>query len=195
MNKEKKLKSGNLKSDMLAHVLYSLKYEGAVTEYGGKGVSGIADVFAIRKSGFTHEFEVKVAKSDLMGELKSIKHLVKKQLEIGEESSYPEKGSQKYCKHGLYIEGTFSAYSIRHIPNQFSFVVTEELAELAVEGVKGTIYGVYVVTDAEYDNVKCKIRGKRIHNNKAEVNVLRNLLRKASVEVDYLRREKLTWIK
>ncbi len=180
------MKSQELKADILSHVMYRLQYEGAVTEYGGKGVSGVADVFALRKTGYTHEFEVKVTKTDLMGELKSIQYIVEKQQRIDEEPKI--RPHAKYPKHNAYMENAEGQkiYWKHYRPNQFSFVVTEALVDFAKEGVKGSPYGVYMVNKVE---VKCVVRAGYLHKDKADILLVKNMMRKAATEVEYTRRE------
>lgn len=184
------MKSQEVKASMLSHALYRLHCEAAVTEYGGIGVIGIADVFAFRSSGLTQEFEVKTHRSDLQGELATIKHFsTQPTLLDGEKKRFA-----KVSKHKIYLRGASTAYHERERPNMFSFVVPEELKEIAMQGVKGTPYGVYVIREVgnpgnTWFDIVCKVRGSYLHKNKLGSELTRNIMRKAATEVEVLRRE------
>ena len=81
----------DIKTGMLNYCLWRGNYQGAVTEYRG------ADVFGITKDRHSHEFEIKVSRSDLMRELKSIECIVN-----GTEPKIDDKDSGKYGKHKIY---------------------------------------------------------------------------------------------
>lgn len=170
---------------MLDHLMYRLHYVCAITEYGGKGVSGNADVFSVRDSGYSHEFEIKVSKADLMGELNSIEYVMNEDTLLGKEKP---KNYQKLSKHNLYLKphNPSSWWGMNSKPNQFSFVVTKELEEIAVKYLKDTPYGLYVIED--YTPV-CKIKAKNLHKEKVDQNHLYNITRKACTEIVETRRK------
>lgn len=185
MAKILKVRSKELKGRMLTHMLYRLHYAAAITEYGGRGSYGIADLYGITDAGFTHEFEVKVDRGDLMGELKAIKFHSAPQQKIGEERVVMSKSG----KHGSYLSGYKHGGSAEYEygvgrPNKFSFVVTEALAPLAKEWLKGTPYGIFQVCDGGPECIK---KADYLHKEKAGQVVWMNILRKACTEVETLR--------
>lgn len=181
---QKKMNSKEVKAEMLSHALYRLHYMAAVTEYGGKGVMGVADIFTVHTSGYTHEFEVKVTKADLAGEIETIQYLLNAQTELGQE---PKKYFAKSDKHRIYLNGPrtelYKDFALR--PNKFSFVVPVELSEYAKAALKSTPYGLYVVTSGP----ECYLKADFLHKDKVESEVLENILHKACIEVDTLRRQ------
>lgn len=191
--------SDDIKAAMLTHVLYRLHSNAAVTEYGGEGVIGIADVFAYLESGFTHEFEVKVSAADLAGELATIKYLVgKRSLQLGEATPEPPRGLSKTSKHNIYLGekvDVYAQFGMQHRPNRFSYVVPPELEEKAKASLEGTPYGLYVATARSYGETvlwepECKKKAGYIHKDRANAAVLKHILKKACTEVEVLRREK-----
>jgi hypothetical protein len=178
------MNSKQVKSEMLAHALYRLHYMAAVTEYGGKGVLGVADIIAVHQSGYSHEFEVKVTKADLAGELETIKYLLDPQTELGQE---PKKYLAKSDKHRIYINGpsneTYAQLELR--PNKFSFVVPVELSEYAKAALKNTPYGLYVIKSGP----ECSLKADYLHKEKVTSELLEDILHKACMEVETLRRQ------
>lgn len=181
-----------VKADMLGHVLYRLRYAAAITEYGGVGSYGIADIFGMQESGFTHEFEVKVSRSDLAGELNAIEYWTRpEQLAIGD-PGHRSAPVAKGGKHCAYLKGVLGplAYAMK-IPNKFSFVVPAELREFAKDGLKNSPYGLYVIDG----DPSCVKRAEYLHKEKATEQIRMNILRKASGEVASLRRQVLEGMK
>lgn len=127
-----------------------------------------ADVLGITRSNQAVEFEIKVSRADLQKELAAIKYATMTMLE-GKELAPAEPESEqmalnielgklrkksggwsKISKHQEYVDpkGYFEKHHIRryfgdqYLPNQFYIVCPESLVELAIEGTKGTGYGV-----------------------------------------------------
>lgn len=178
----------DLKAEMLTHMLYRLKFTAAVTEYGGRGLIGIADVFGILGSGYTHEFEVKVSKADLAGELRAIEYWTKPEEVRGPlfEQSHAKTALSKGGKHHIYLCGDRDTYTgvYARIPNKFSFVTPWDLKEVALEAIHGTPYGLYVIQHHEngghpWSDVICAKVAKNLHKEKAHDEVASNILRKA----------------
>lgn len=180
--------AAELKSEMLAHILYRLHFAAAVTEYGGKGCDGIADIFGIANSGLTSEFEVKVSKADLAGELQAIKFVSNRSLL----NELPEKKISKAPKHNVYLGKLKDQFMLsdpfHRRPNRFYFVIPGELEEFTKPYLQNTPYGLYVYKDHD---VKNTIRAKFIHKEKPHPSVIINIVRKASMEVEILRRKNL----
>ena len=66
------MNADEVKALTLRNMLYSLGHKAAITEHCGYGCIGQADVFGINANNFTYEFEVKISRGDLRGELKAI---------------------------------------------------------------------------------------------------------------------------
>lgn len=190
---------------MLTHILYRLKNRAAVTEYGGSGVVGIADVFALGDNDQTHEFEVKVDAGDLAGEIEAIKYLVARASQPTlSDTVLPTRQLSKTSKHNIYLGEENEVYRmIQRRPNKFSFVVPPSLEDKALSGLTGTPYGLYVVEEVSYRQFGslqasaphlyyepvCKRKAKRIHKDVAKNEVINNIVRKACTEVEILRRK------
>ena len=120
--------SKHLKKRLSHYLLFQMNYPVVIDEYK------YMDIFGIRRSGYTVEFEIKVTKSDLKRELDII-HNSDKQI-----SKYENKDWKKYRKHSRYITGYQDEKTI--IPNEFCFYVPDYLVDYALDGVVGTPYGV-----------------------------------------------------
>lgn len=188
----------DLKAEMLTHMLYRLKFDAAITEYGGRGTIGNADVFGILPSGFTHEFEVKVSKADLAGELRAIEYWKKPEdlrtplFEEGKKIVPLSKGG----KHHIYLRGDRDVYTgiFSRVPNKFSFVVPENLVRYAEAALADTPYGLFMVDIHEngghpYADVGCIKKAGYLHKEKAHDEIAANILRKACTEIEVLRRQ------
>jgi len=186
--------SHDLKAEMLAHALYRLHFVAAVTECGN-GSFGVADVVGIRESGYTAEFEVKVSKQDLMGEMKSIRAIVEGVDLFADPSK--KVNVAKYPKHNAYIknDGYMSAYykDLSMRPNHFYFVVPPELKEVALEGLAGTPYGLFMVYEHQgehpYSDVSCLKKPSLLHKEKASDRLRQQILHKACTELQQTRSE------
>lgn len=182
------MNSKEIKREILWYVLYRLHYLAAITEYGGKGASGIADVYGITKSGYTVEFEVKCSKSDLVGELNAIKHFFSKETLFKDAEV---KKLNKYWKHRLYNGGgnpIWHSGQLSMRPNQFYFVVTDDLGAFALEQLKDTPYGLYKMEGGGLTKMK---KSEYFHKEKPSDEVKMNILRKACVEVETTRTQLL----
>lgn len=178
-----------VKTRLLWHLLYRMSCPIAVTEHGGRGVEGIADVFAVNRNRFTHEFEIKVARSDLMGELKTIRWLMDREGEAG----------SKVYKHCRYLKTAPPGdtgmrwgerpYEFSTIPSRFSFVVLADMKEEAREMLKGTPYGLLVYEGRYFSSIK---KVEKIHNEKADAETIFGLAHKTSMEVENVRSQLLS---
>lgn len=149
-----------VKQKVLRYAFFERNHMAAVTE----GLNN-ADVLSITKAKYACEFEVKVSRSDLQKELAAIQYstMVKSGKNMGIADNNPEQeainltlfdlkkksgGWSKITKHKEYID-PLAYFSRRptwavntYMPNYFYIVVPDKLVELAIEGVKGTGYGV-----------------------------------------------------
>ncbi len=112
-----------------------------------------ADVVACRYSGKLSEFEIKVSRSDLLGEIAAVKRALEPQsvvtttqnsfgFELGYEVvkvSDTKLSKTKVEKHHHYLVRPRKSFR----PNQFYFAVPTGLVELAAENTKGLKYGVF----------------------------------------------------
>lgn len=185
--KTTKTSSKEVKKHLLFYLLYRVNYLGAFTEYGGKGVYGIADVIGVSRNNFLHEFEVKVSRQDLLGELEAIKHHSwgVRNGELFSERPEPKKCMAKGTKHWSYLErGDSDAYGFSK-PSKFSFVVPEYLEELAMEYLAGTKYGLIILQ--ANDECRSAKPAQFLHKNTVTEDIKDALLRKAANEVYSLR--------
>lgn len=169
-----------LKSE-LAHWLYwQLKYTIICDEYQ------YADIFAVKRNGYTSEFEIKVSKSDFDREMRIIKTKPEDVVKWG-------KDWQKWQKHWRYLgnertrdmmgmaEQTLFDHGIcpniddeRYYPNEFWFYVPDYLAEHALKECQGLPYGVVMLGKSrqytrgqyyrQYEVVK---KADKLHKEKA----------------------------
>lgn len=176
--------SQQMKLNVGQHFLYVGGYLGVFTEVSG------ADLFCIRRTHFTVEVEIKVDRNDLLRELKAVQAIVNGDKMT--EENYNLRKYGKYYKHEHYLKGTKNRERYHKRPNDFYFAVPESLAELALEGVTGTPYGVMVISeDATWaSGIDMPKKAKKIHLEKVSSFQIDKLLRKASTEVFNLR-EKL----
>lgn len=145
-----------LKSE-LAHELYwRLHYTVICDEYD------YADIFAVKRNGYTSEFEIKVSKSDFDREVRIIK-TKKDQIEKW------GKDWQKWQKHWRYLgnertrdmmgmaEQTLFDHGIcpniddeRYYPNEFWFYLPDYLIDHAVKELAGLPYGIVKIGKSKY---------------------------------------------
>lgn len=184
--------SRELKAEVLFYMLYRLHFMAAVTEYGGVGCEGIADLFGITGADLTHEIEVKVSKADLMGEIAAIKYHLQEKLPPTmwggrpEHREPPPKNIRKSTKHWWYLVKEGAGYEDwRRKPNRFSFAVPRELEEIAKQELKGTPYGLIVVGGAYV--VSTEKKAEYLHKEKVNDAVLRKVLHKSCTEIQSLR--------
>lgn len=200
-HEENNMDSDKLKEMMLWYLLWKNYNLIAVTEYGGVGTEGIADVFCMGWNHFSHEYEIKVARSDLLGELKTVKLLCDKTslFHEGKKSYLDEiRTFSKLDKHARYLQRVPPGEEMGHrmfgstpnlsaIPNKFSFVVTPDLKALAKEYLAGSPYGLVVVAgDYEVSVVK---KAEWLHREKTSNEVMEKVAHKTSTELYGVRRE------
>lgn len=176
-----------LKTITMGEFIYGKGYLGLFTEGLGNG-----DVVGIRNSGYIVEFEIKVTAQDLRNELKCIQCVLSGSMKGVYSNS-------KYYKHELYLGkriNTWGYADADYKPNLFYFVVPIELEKIAVEGVRGTPYGVYCQGDWEYTlhfssgdqqrkgiGFKESVKAKPIHKEKITESQMRRVVRKAATEL------------
>lgn len=166
---------------MMSKLLYRMGYHAVFTEFR------YADLFAITRSRYSSEFEIKTSKSDLMSELNCVKDLVL----FGE----PQKVYEKRFKHEHYFKGESNQFC--EVPNYFSFVVPFDLEKTALEILKDTKYGLYCIKIHEnggnpFATVSVQKKAQLLHKEKIKDDLLFSLLRKSSTEVDTLRSKLLS---
>lgn len=152
----------SVKTKVMRYARYERDHIAVVTE----GLNH-ADVLSITRSRLAVEFEVKVSRSDLQKELAAIRYatITMKEgrnlapayegseqmalnIELGK-LKQKSGGWSKISKHEEYIDpkGYFEQHrrymlGQHYLPNYFYLVVPEKLVPLAIEGTKGTGYGV-----------------------------------------------------
>lgn len=155
--------------DIKRIILSELLYQGylcGVTE----GINS-SDVLAVsRNKRFTTEFEIKVSRSDLLGEWKAIKAVFQrknKQIGLLKDEPMIKCSHTKYYKHKVYLDFEGIAHERQWInfrPNRFCFVVPPELCDLAKLVVENTPYGVKTI-ELYPNGMKECIRAKHLHKD------------------------------
>lgn len=197
------MKSSDIKVRMLWYLLYKNYNLAGITEYGGPGVNGIADVLCVNWNHFTHEYEVKVSKADLAGELKTIQLLcdVTSLFHEGKKNYLDEiRTFSKLDKHCHYLQrvppgeemgfrmfGKPTDFST--MPNKFSFVVPPDLKDYAKENLKNTPYGLMVAA-GDYDLSVVK-KADWLHKGKVNDETVRKIAHKSCTEMYSTRRQLL----
>lgn len=169
-----------LKTHMVGYLLYKKQYMVAFTESFNQ-----ADIFAIKRSHFTIEVEVKNTKDDLRCELNSIRSIVDR---TEDDDLNPKKGSKKYYKHLEYI-GRRTRFS-KIVPNEFCFLVPEELLEQAYAGIQKSPYGLFCYRPYlgdYYERIEEVVQPKKLHDDKYDFSKNVGLLYRASNECQFLR--------
>jgi len=110
-----------------------------------------ADFIAVKWNGEISEFEIKVSKSDLVGEIKAVRRALEKdsvridQLRFGGGQraivETTKLSASKVEKHHHYLVSQRPLFR----PNLFYFAVPLELVEIAKELTVGTKYGVFSI--------------------------------------------------
>lgn len=165
------MSSQELKIATINYLLFRRNFLGAFTES-----FNAADVLGVSRKFISWEFEIKVSKEDLAKELKAIRFIT------GEDTNLRRaRAANKTSKHKSYLDPFYkkSVPDGFFIPNYFSFVVPEEIAEYVARGVAGTPYGVYLVNAA---GLYSKVTPKQIHDSQITENNLHLLVRKACTE-------------
>lgn len=143
-----------------------------------------SDVLAVR-DGLAIEYEIKVSKSDLMREIKVIQTALRKQT-FGYSRAKLEKHETYLGNRQPRIFNHYTQEAI-FIPNFFTFVVPDALAECAAQGVLGTPYGVLTVSDR--GNITNHVTARRIKDEPVEVRKLYRVMHRACLENYTLRKE------
>jgi len=172
-----------LKTHMVGYLLYQKQYMLAFTESFNQ-----ADIFAIKRSHYTIEIEIKNTKDDLRKELNSIKYLVKNDEDTDYFAGGPPKNGKKYYKHLEYISGR-TRFS-RIVPNEFCFLVPEDLLEQAYAGIQGSPYGLFCYKEYlgdYYERIEEIVMPQKIHEEKYDFTKNIELLYRASNECQFLR--------
>jgi len=166
-----------LKTHMVGYLLYQKQYMLAFTESFNQ-----ADIFAIKRSHYTIEIEIKNTKDDLRKELNSIKHL-------RDDQPGPLKNGKKYYKHMEYLNKSKTRFS-HIIPNEFCFLVPEDLLEQAYAGIQGTPYGLFCYKEYlgdYYERIEEIVTPQKLHVEKYDFTKNIELLYRASNECQFLR--------
>ncbi len=146
-----------------------------------------SDVLGVTKALYTAEYEVKVDKNDLLGEIKDIKCVLNGVVQ------QPCRNRNKVYKHDKYIGKYFGIKGF--VPNRFYFAVPNDLMEIAVAGVENTPYGVVTVGDyyTGYNN-QVKVWGysvrkeaQMLNKDKLSTENLIKMARKCCTEAYFLR--------
>jgi len=128
--------SGQVKLHTMAYLLYQGGSQAVATEYRSM------DVFAVNRSGFGIEIEVKVSWSDFMSEIETMKYLLDPEQDHGFSAIKKNNGEWKYLKkfdkHRSYLisEATHSPR-----PRYFYFAVPHEFVDKALKQLEGSPYG------------------------------------------------------
>lgn len=159
------------------------KYVGAVYEAPNLWS---ADVVACRYNGLMSEYEIKVSRSDLLGEIAAIRRALEPDaITIGRWSNYDiytgydriivnetKLSKTKIEKHHHYLVRPRKSFR----PNQFYFAVPTHLVPIAVEKLSGLKYG---VLDA--DTLTIAKKAQSIHHEDHETSVYIHMLNRLSV--------------
>ena len=168
---------------MIGYLLYSKQYIVAFTESFNH-----ADIFAIKKSHYTIEIEIKVTRDDLRGELNSIRYIMDRKDNDDIFANPKVKNKKKYYKHIDYLNGKTIYQKI--MPNEYCFLVTEDLLEIAYAGIKGTPYGLFCYKEYlgnYWHRIEEVLRPEKIHNEKYDFSQNMEILYRASNECQFLR--------
>ena len=176
-----KVTADQMKDALCYHLMESSNYNMATTEHTNAG--GEADVFGLNKNLWRVEFEIKVTRFDLKGELKAISSIL-----TG--FKLPKK-AHKIDKHRLYLGKTDENNTGKEIPNFFYFFVPKLLGAYCLMNIRNTPYGLW--TYDEKDGIYCSKKATRMHElpitNKELIDISRRLtyeniaLRKKSLDV------------
>jgi len=156
---------------------------------------GTADVWVMDKDYLALEIEVKVSRSDLLGELNSIRDI-----KFFNNPTTPSKQLKKYRKHYRYLTKYHQYDNKSILPNRFYYCVPASLMDIALEYLKHTPYGILVCVENEvqhegellgvYHNIKVVKSGKCLHNGKVSENIVKQTIRRICSENYNLRSKK-----
>lgn len=182
--------STDLKRDLMNHLFWRLSYPIVIDEHQ------FMDIFAVRRSEYTVEFEIKISKSDLLRETKLLKT---------EQPTQYSKDWVKWEKHAHYTgrkinKTELGRYSQRMIelfgeptvliPNEFYFYVPSELEELALRETIGTPYGIVVnglKSNGWHDRYQVVKKAKKLHSNKADTKLYQSLAHGLTIRNRYIK--------
>ena len=158
-----------------------------------------SDVYVIRRSGYCAEVEIKVSRSDLVGELKVIRDVMEanKPNTIFDPVKFKTRFNKgdKWRKHEEYLFDPMryiptpenpKEYSQRKSPNEFYFAIPEGLLDIALAGVEGTPYG--IIIEGAYGVTVAK-SAKKLHRAKMIESDYKHALQRAHSESFNYRRE------
>lgn len=172
----KKITSDDMKRELCAHLMESSNYHVATTEHTNAG--GEADVFGLSKNLWRVEFEIKVTRFDLKGELKAISSILN--------NMKPPKKAHKLEKHRIYLGNRGNETGL-HIPNYFYFFVPKILSAYCLMTIKNTPYGLW-----SYDpknGIYCEKKAARIHGKEITDGELLGIARRLTYENVALRKK------
>lgn len=187
-NKKEMINSFRIKAKVVRWLLWHRGYQIAVTEGFNQ-----SDVFAVKRTGYTTEIEIKLSRSDLRRELNSIKAVM-------ENLNPNDYNCKKYHKHKAYLkpdrdfaDGKFKRDYRSYfdsIPNEFVFLVPESMSGFAEVYLRNTPYGIwYFVLGESFwgDEIEVIKRPIKLHLDKIKLSDSLRLARKASTECQMLR--------
>jgi hypothetical protein len=185
-----KTTSKELKEKLLWKMMWRLGYKVALDEFK------FMDVFGVRRSGFSVEFEIKVSKSDFNRELRCIHADADKIEKYG-------KDWEKFIKHRFYLTGKFpkTSYDLRMEslgictntqeiirPNEFNFYVPDYMADYVLEKVADLPYGVVQIGYRDtpsgnryFDDYLVLKKAVKLHQDKPSENIAWEVARSACV--------------
>jgi len=174
------MNTNRVKTDLIGWLFMKKNWMVALTECGNN-----ADVFGIKRSFYTVEIEIKLSRSDLIGELRSIVAI--------KNSLKSDNRCKKYYKHSNYI-GKWGQSGIPYWrnTNEFYFCVPRGLLNLTKNALRDTPYGLLLYKEnQEYysDSIEEIIRPKKMNMNKIKEKGFLSLLKRASRECQHLREE------
>lgn len=191
--------SSDIKHELIKYLCFEKRHLIACTES-----LNLADVLTLTSTRFLLEHEIKVSKSDLVGELKAIKVA---QQDMSKFTLWPEEmqdlsrkvSDSKLYKHRRYLGTYYNRYGLSQLkyyrPNRFLFVVPEPLGDVAAQGVAGTPYGVITVSGnqwREIANFTTLVKARPLHTEKVEESNFLRMVRRVGVENITMREKLLT---
>lgn len=169
------MKANKVKTILIYYMLWQWGYLGAVTEY-----INYSDVFGVKRTLYTAEFEIKTERGDLLKEINIIKKILKEKGSIGWDN-------HKKKKHNKYLG--YWPKDKKWIPNEFSFVCPDNILDSNIGGLLDvTPYGLYIFNSYNIESgFHQSIRPKKIHQDKISKENLVYFFRKLSTENQGLR--------
>jgi len=168
-----------VKKFLISKMLWKWSYLGIATESFNN-----SDVFGIRRSFYTTEFEIKLTRVDLLREVNIILNIIKNKTIFGCHGN-----NNKINKHGDYL-GCYKRFYADFVPNEFNFLVPIEFEDVKSR-LEDTPYGLYTIDIKDnFYEINRILRSKKLHKNKISLEYLPKFFRKLSTE-NQLLREKL----